>query len=208
MSLRNRHLRLHLENLPEPAATRIDESRTAPPLEAALEFAREAHEGQRRKQTGRPYIEHPIAVTELLRGAGLEDDVLIAAYLHDVVEKTDTDPHEIEVRFGPGVTAIVAALTEDESLHSYAERKRALRRKALAAGPSAATVYTADRLANVRDWVALDDEQRAGAADRLGTTFEERMALWQEDLEALSALEPEPPLLAETEIELRALREG
>ena len=176
------------------------------PLEAAFQFAREAHAGQHRKQTGRPYIEHPIAVMELLLGTDLEDDVLVAAYLHDVIEKTDTDPHEIEVRFGAGVTAIVAALTEDESLDSYAERKRALRRKALAAGPSAVTVYTADRLANIRDWVGLNDEQRSTAADRLGTSFDERMMLWQEDLEALSELSPGPPLLAEIEIELRALR--
>jgi (p)ppGpp synthase/HD superfamily hydrolase len=191
--------------LNEPIATRTGAGRTAP-LEAALEFAREAHAGQKRKQNGRPYIEHPIAVTELLSGADLDEDVLVAAYLHDVVEKTDTDPHEVEVRFGPGVTAIVAALTEDESLTSYPERKRALRRKALAAGPSAVTVYTADRLANIRDWVALDDEARAAAADRLGTSFEERMTLWQEDLAALSAQRPEPPLLAEIEIELRELR--
>jgi (p)ppGpp synthase/HD superfamily hydrolase len=133
---------------------------------------------------------------------------LVAAYLHDVVEKTDTEPAQVEARFGPAVTAVVAALTEDDTVSSYAERKRGLRDKALSSGQAAVVVYSADRLANMRDWHALDDEQRAQASDRLGTTFEERMTLWQEDLEALTGLQPEPPLLTEIEIELRALRES
>jgi (p)ppGpp synthase/HD superfamily hydrolase len=177
-------------------------------VEAALEFAREAHAGQHRKQNGAPYIEHPIAVTEMLAAAGFEEDILVAAYLHDVVEKTDTAPTEVEARFGSAVTAVIAALTEDENISSYAERKRGLRDKALSSGRAAVVVYSADRLANMRDWHALDDERRTQAADELGTTFEERMTLWQEDLEALTAVEPEPPLLAEIEIELRALRES
>jgi (p)ppGpp synthase/HD superfamily hydrolase len=177
-------------------------------VEAALDFARAAHAGQHRKQNGHPYIEHPIAVTELLIAGGFEDDVLVAAYLHDVIEKTATKPEEVEARFGPHVTAIVAALTEDDSVGGYADRKRGLRDKALADDRAAIVVYSADRLANMRDWHALDDAQRTQAADQLGTTFEERMTLWQEDLEALTELEPEPPLLAEIEIELRALRES
>jgi (p)ppGpp synthase/HD superfamily hydrolase len=177
-------------------------------VEAALEFAREAHAGQHRKQNGAPYIVHPIAVTEMLAAAGFDEDILVAAYLHDVVEKTETAPTEVEARFGPAVTAVVAALTEDQTISSYAERKRGLRDKALSSGRAAAVVYSADRLANLRDWHALDDEQRTQAADGLGTTFDERMTLWQEDLEALTALQPEPPLLAEIEIELRALRES
>jgi (p)ppGpp synthase/HD superfamily hydrolase len=189
--------------LTEPAATRTDAS-----LAEALEFAREAHAGQFRKQNGSPYIEHPIAVTELLTAAGFEDDVLVAAYLHDVVEKTETAPHDIEERFGADVTAVVAALTENNSIPAYAARKRALRENALSSGKAAIVVYSADRLANMRDWHALDDTERAAAAKRLGTSFEERMTLWEEDLEALSALQPEPPLLGEIEIELRALREG
>jgi (p)ppGpp synthase/HD superfamily hydrolase len=192
-----------LKALTEPAATRTDTS-----VEAALDFAREAHAGQHRKQNGRPYIEHPIAVTEMLAAAGFEDEILVAAYLHDVVEKTDTAPAEVEARFGPAVTAVIAALTEDETISTYPERKRDLRHKALDSSRAAVVVYSADRLANIRDWHALDDEQRTRAADRLGTTFDERMTLWQEDLEALTALEPEPPLLAEIEIELRTLREG
>jgi (p)ppGpp synthase/HD superfamily hydrolase len=184
------------------------DAQTTAAVDAALEFAREAHAGQHRKQNGAPYIEHPIAVTEMLAAAGFEEDILIAAYLHDVVEKTNTAPTEVEARFGPAVTAVVAALTEDEHISSYAERKRGLRDKALSSGRAAVVVYSADRLANMRDWHALDDERRTEAAGQLGTTFEERMTLWQEDLEALTALEPEPPLLAEIEIELRALRES
>ena len=175
-------------------------------LEAALDFARRAHEGQRRKQDGRPFIEHPIAVEEVLAARGFDDPVLAAAYLHDTVEKTGTDPAEIEREFGPEVARLVAALSEDAAIEGYAERKRALRGQALAAGRTAAIVYTADRLCNLRDWRGLSESERRGAAERLGTTLEERILLWGEDLEDLHELDPQLPFLEEVELELRALR--
>lgn len=52
----------------------------------ALAFATAAHGEQKRKYTGAPYIEHPIRVAELVRGAGGTEEMIAAAYLHDVVE--------------------------------------------------------------------------------------------------------------------------
>ncbi len=58
----------------------------------ALETARRAHAGQIRSGSGgRPYIEHPLAVAELLAEHGYDDEVLAAALLHDVVEKSDVE---------------------------------------------------------------------------------------------------------------------
>lgn len=173
---------------------------------AALRFARQAHSGQRRKQNDRPYIEHPMAVAELLTKQGFDGPIVVSAFLHDTVEKTEVPQSEIESRFGPGVAAVVAALSEDGAVEGYAERKHALRAQALGASRDAVIVYAADRLANMRDWRLLGTEQRDRAADRLGTTFTERLELWAEDLEALTALDAELPFLAELEIELRALR--
>jgi len=173
---------------------------------AALRFARRLHLGQYRKQTYEQYVEHPIAVARLLAERGCDERMLAAAYLHDIVEKTKVEIDEIRERFGPDVANVVDALSDDPAIESYAERKRELRRAVIAAGDSAARIFAADRLANMRDWRTLDPSDRETCAARLGTRLEERLRLWSEDLEALTEHDPDLPFLAEIEIELRALR--
>jgi (p)ppGpp synthase/HD superfamily hydrolase len=189
-------------------ATHHGSTRGAGQLDAALRFARDAHQGQLRKQNGRPFIEHPVAVEELLADHGFNGTLLVAAYLHDTVEKTDVELPEIERRFGGEVAEIVASLSEDDSIEAYADRKRLLRAQALAAGRAAAIVYVADRLCNLRDWRELDDDERHAAAERLNTTYDERMMLWGEDLAALNELDSKLPFLEDVELELRALQAG
>ena len=177
-------------------------------LAQAHEFARRAHSGQRRKQNGRPFIEHPVAVAELVAGQGMDDSVLVAAFLHDTVEKTDIELPDIERAFGSAVAELVEALTEDETIDGYGARKRGLRDKALEAGRDAALVYAADRLANIRDWSTLEQGTQEDCAKRLGTTFDERLDLWQEDLAALNSLDRQLPFLEQFEFELLELRAG
>jgi GTP diphosphokinase / guanosine-3',5'-bis(diphosphate) 3'-diphosphatase len=173
---------------------------------AALRFARRVHLGQHRKQTHEQFVEHPIAVARLLSEAGYDAPIIAAAYLHDVVEKTDVELDEIRMRFGPEVAELVDSLSEDPEVSGYAERKRALRRRVLDAGQDPIIIYAADRVANMRDWRKVAPEHRNEIGIRLDTTLEERLALWGEDLEELSHLDPETPFLAEIEIELRALK--
>ncbi|MGH2923992.1 MAG: hypothetical protein ACRDKH_08195, partial [Solirubrobacterales bacterium] len=113
---------------------------------------------------------------------------------------------EIRARFGSEVAGMVDAVSEDPAIEGYAERKADLRRAAIAGGGGAALIFAADRLANMRDWRTLDPGDREACAARLGTTLEERLRLWAEDLEAVTAHDPELPFLAEIEIELRELR--
>jgi guanosine-3',5'-bis(diphosphate) 3'-pyrophosphohydrolase len=171
----------------------------------ALRFARRAHLGQFRKQTHEQFVEHPIAVARLLAERGFDGPVLAAAYLHDVTEKTEIGLDEIRERFGPEVAALVECLSEDPEIGAYGERKRALRQRVLEAGAEPVAIYAADRVANMRDWRRVAPEKRARIARRLKTSVEARLRLWGEDLEQLAALEPEPPFLAEIELELRAL---
>jgi (p)ppGpp synthase/HD superfamily hydrolase len=175
--------------------------------DAALDFARRMHEGQHRKQTHVPFVEHPIAVAGLMSEIGADGTSVAAAYLHDVVEKTPVELAEIRERFGPDVAALVGALTDDPALGSYGERKRELRRKAIAAGRPTSVIYAADRVANMRDWRTLASEERDACAERLGTSLPERLELWSEDLAELTAADSSLPFLAEIEIELRALRD-
>jgi (p)ppGpp synthase/HD superfamily hydrolase len=172
----------------------------------ALRFARRVHLGQHRKQTHEQFVEHPIAVANLLSDAGLNGSIVAAAYLHDVVEKTEVEPAEIRQRFGSAVAGVVDALSEDASLEDYAERKRALRRRVTDSSREAVLIYAADRVANMRDWRKVAPEERDEFGRRLGTTFQVRLDLWTEDLEELSEYDPDLPFLAEIEIELSALR--
>lgn len=173
---------------------------------AALSFARRVHMGQHRKQTHQQFVEHPIAVARLLREQGLEGPIITAAYLHDVVEKTRVELDEIRLRFGDSVADIVDALTEDPALDGYAERKRALRQRVLAAGREPLLIYAADRVANMRDWCSVAAERRPDIAGRLETTLDERLELWREDLDELTRHDPELPFLAEIEVDLRTLQ--
>jgi (p)ppGpp synthase/HD superfamily hydrolase len=173
---------------------------------SALRFARRVHLGQYRKQTGEQFVEHPIAVAQLLSDSGYDGPLIAAAYLHDVVEKTDVQLDEIRERFGPGVAGLVDCLSEDPDIDGYGERKRALRQGILAAGGKPVVIYAADRVANMRDWLKVAPENREACGERLGTSLPERLQLWTEDLEEIHELDPETPFLSEIEADLSTLR--
>jgi guanosine-3',5'-bis(diphosphate) 3'-pyrophosphohydrolase len=187
-------------------ATRLQPRTDSELATAALRFARRVHLGQHRKQTGEQFVEHPIAVANLLSDAGYDGALLAAAYLHDVVEKTDVELVEIRERFGPSVADLVDSLTENLEIKGYPERKRALRRRILETGGVPVVIYAADRVANMRDWRKVPPENRPACGERLGTTLEERLELWGEDVEELHDLDPDVPFLEEMQSELEALR--
>jgi (p)ppGpp synthase/HD superfamily hydrolase len=173
---------------------------------SALRFARRVHLGQYRKQTGEQFVEHPIAVAGLLSDAGYNGSLIAAAYLHDVVEKTDVGLDEIRERFGPNVATLVDCLSEDPDIDGYSDRKRALRRGILGSGGDPVIIYAADRVANMRDWLKIAPADRPACGERLGTTLEERLLLWTEDLEELHDLDPAMPFLSEIEADLGELK--
>jgi (p)ppGpp synthase/HD superfamily hydrolase len=174
---------------------------------AALRFARRVHLGQHRKQTNEQFVEHPIAVARLLVDSGYDGPMIAAAYLHDVVEKTDVELDELRERFGPEVAGLVDRLSEDPSIAGYGERKRALRRRILESGGDPLVIYAADRVANMRDWLKVAPEDRQACGERLGTTLDERLQLWSEDVEELHDLDPNMPFMSEMEADLGTLRD-
>jgi GTP diphosphokinase / guanosine-3',5'-bis(diphosphate) 3'-diphosphatase len=173
---------------------------------AALRFARRVHLGQHRKQTHEQFVQHPIAVADLLMAAGYDGPMIPAAYLHDVVEKTDVELDELRERFGPDVAGLVDCLSEDPEIDGYGARKRDLRKRILEAGGESVVIYAADRVANMRDWRKVPPEDRPAIGERLGTTLEERLELWTEDVEELHDADPQTPFLDEMQSELEALR--
>jgi (p)ppGpp synthase/HD superfamily hydrolase len=187
-------------------STRVEPRTDSDLATVALRFARRAHLGQHRKQTHEQFVEHPIAVAKLISEEGLDGSILAAAYLHDVVEKTEVEHSEIRERFGPDVAEVVEALTDDDGVEGYVDRKRALRRQVLDSGRESVLIYAADRVANMRDWRKVAPEHREEIGARLGTTLYQRLDLWSEDLAELSAYDAELPFLGEIESELSELR--
>ncbi len=80
-------------------------------IKKAYELAEEAHAGQKRR-SGEPYIMHPVAVARILFGLGMDNECIIGALLHDVVEDTDYDLAYIENHFGPDVALLVDGVTK------------------------------------------------------------------------------------------------
>lgn len=81
-------------------------------IQSASEFARAAHESQRRRYTHEPYFTHCEEVAEQCRMIGLPEAAISAAYLHDVVEDTETTIEKISELFGVTVAKYVWYLTE------------------------------------------------------------------------------------------------
>jgi guanosine-3',5'-bis(diphosphate) 3'-pyrophosphohydrolase len=122
-------------------------------LIAALAFAADKHKNQRRKDAdASPYINHPIALANLLLNeAGVEDQrVLVAAILHDTIEDTDTTEQELVKHFGKDVADIVLEVTDDKALPK-AERKRLQIEHAAHISRRAKLVKLADKICNLRD---------------------------------------------------------
>lgn len=161
----------------------------------ALELARQAHAGQlRRGSDGRPFIEHPIAVAELLLERRYRDEVLAAALLHDVVEKSETSAAEVRRRFGDTVGDLVDALTEDETIPAYEERKQEHRWRVAETGPEALAIFAADKLTNVmmlREAYALIAEN---VSEELAVPLDLKICVWEDDLGMLFDEAPEMDL--------------
>ena len=124
-------------------------------LMKALSFAANKHRSQFRKGSEPiPYINHPIAVADLIVRTGkIQDEAtLAAALLHDTVEDTDTTFAELETEFGPVISKLVAELTDNKELPKE-ERKRLQIEHAPSLSPRARIVKLADKTCNLRDVV-------------------------------------------------------
>lgn len=122
----------------------------------AMEFAARKHRDQRRMDTqASPYINHPIALANLLWKEGGVDDprVIAAALLHDTIEDTETSYEELRGQFGAIVADIVVEVTDVKWLHKHA-RKLLQVSRARQSTRGAKLVKLADKIANLRDLIA------------------------------------------------------
>src|SRR2546430_12510705 len=123
-------------------------------LEEAYRFSEAAHAGQTR-QSGEPYISHPLAVAEILAGWHLDGQTLMAALLHDVTEDTSVTKDEISDTFGKAVAELVDGVSKLDKIefqsaeHVQAENFRKML-LAMARDVRVILIKLADRLHNMR----------------------------------------------------------
>jgi len=137
-------------------------------VQAAYDFAFQAHEGQRRR-SGEPYITHPVAVADLLADLRLDAETMIAAILHDVMEDTPTVKEEITARFGAEVAELVDGVSKLDQIQfkSRAEAQAESFRKMLLAmvrDIRVIMVKLADRTHNMRTLGAMPPAKRRNIA--------------------------------------------
>jgi guanosine-3',5'-bis(diphosphate) 3'-pyrophosphohydrolase len=189
-------------------ADRIEAAAERSPLvHAALKQARSDHEGQVRNGSGgMPYIEHPVRVAALLEEHGYGDEVLAAALLHDVVEDSETGLEELREKFGDGVAGLVGAMTDDETIDDYRQRKAEHRERLAAAPVEAMAIYGADKLTNVSALAAAYSEEGDSVREEFKVPIEVKLEIWEEDLALLRETAPQLAFLDRLEEELSRFR--
>jgi (p)ppGpp synthase/HD superfamily hydrolase len=127
-------------------------------LQRAFRYAAEKHAGQTRKKTAVPHLSHLMAVASLVLEAGGDEDMAIAALLHDVVEDCGGMPRlrEVGKQFGARVAKIVEGCTDAYVVPKpeWLERKKGYLREVKHADAETRLVSAADKLHNVRTILA------------------------------------------------------
>jgi (p)ppGpp synthase/HD superfamily hydrolase len=140
--------------------------RLGPRFRRAFLFAAEKHAGQARKASTIPYIAHLMGVASLVLEAGGDENLAIAALLHDVVEDCGGAPmlKEVHRRFGARVAKIVDGCTDADTYPKppWRERKEAYIRRLKKEDSGTRLVSAADKLNNVRS--ILSDYRAIGEA--------------------------------------------
>lgn len=113
---------------------------------------------QRRKYTGDPYIVHPGAVVNIIKSVPHNDEMLAAAWLHDVVEDTVISLGEINSEFGECIGSLVEMLTDVSKPEdgNRAIRKEIDRLHTAKASPEAQTIKLADLIDNSKSILIYD----------------------------------------------------
>ena len=135
-----------------------------PRFHRAFQFAAEKHKGQARKASTIPYLAHLMGVASLVLEAGGDEDLAIAALLHDVVEDCGGAPmlKEVRRRFGARVAKVVDGCTDADTYPKppWRERKENYIRHLKRADADTVLVSAADKLNNVRS--ILSDYREVG----------------------------------------------
>jgi len=170
-------------------------------LNRAYVYAMKAH-GEQTRDSGDPYISHPLQVAAILTDLKLDDATIAAALLHDTIEDTDATRAEIDRLFGPNIGRLVEGLTKLKKLDlvtKEAKQAENLRKLLLAIADDVRVllIKLADRLHNMRTLGHRPPEARRRTAEEtldIYAPLAGRMGMQEmrEELEDLSFRELNP----------------
>lgn len=154
-------------------------------IEQAIRAASVLHKDQLRKGSmPLPYVTHLMATAFTLLDYTEDEDVIIAALLHDTLEDTDYTIEELEEDFGGRVREFVEAVTEPQSTQEHRISWRAKKEaytKLLKKGPKEAVlIAAADKMHNFRTIVEDYGDDPGRFAQDFGNNYDERLAVYQE----------------------------
>jgi HD domain-containing protein len=181
-----------------------------PMTKAAVAYAKRAHDGQRRRVDGAPFIAHPLEVASLLYYAGAPDHLIAAGVLHDTIEKTHVVASDLREHFGSQVAKLVLAVSEDEHVTEYAPRKAALREQVANAGEEALMLFAADKLSKARELRlgSTPAEQSLSGGAVITRSRGRRLTHYRHCLALLQDQLPNSPLVKQLRTELDAHLDG
>lgn len=138
-----------------------------PELRKAIQFAARKHHGHMRKETEPlPYVTHLFSAALLVGEAEADEEVVIAALLHDTIEDTGTTKEEIEASFGSRVADIVQTVSEPKEFEGrtldWKEMKKMYLAQIELGSDDALVVSIADKIDNIE--TKLDSYAKEGAA--------------------------------------------
>jgi len=141
----------------------------------AKRYAIRAHKGQVRKsEREKPMVIHPIIVANILKEYGYDDNVVMAGYLHDVVEDTDYTIENIKETFGDDVSSLVYEASEPDKSKSWEERKKHTIENTKNLDIRHKAVICADKIANLEDLRILSEKNGKYNFSALNRGFKEQ----------------------------------
>jgi len=176
-----------------------DTPRLGPRFADAFVFAEELHRRQLRKGSDIPYLSHLMAVASLVMEHGGDEDVAVAALLHDAVEDQGGEAvaEQIRARFGERVVRIVLGCSDSTEVKGapkrpWIERKRRYLGHFESVGDDVRLVSIADKLHNCRCTVLNLREDGASTWDRFNATRDEALWFYRTFVERAKTLYPHP----------------
>jgi RelA/SpoT family (p)ppGpp synthetase len=202
-----------IQELPRSLRDKLPEAELAP-VARAYARAAAAHQGQMRA-SGEPYIQHSLAVAEILADMRLDSRTIMAGLLHDVVEDTSVTLDEIRQEFGDEVGSLVDGVTKLSQLDELGRKKEGSKAQADSRAESLRKMFLAmiddvrvmliklaDRLHNMRTLGAMPEDKRKRTAKETLEIFAplaNRLGIWQMkwELEDLSLRHLKPDVYRE-----------
>lgn len=176
-------------------------------LMRGIATASRAHDGHYRKGSGVPYISHPMAVMLIAASVTNDEDVLLAALFHDILEDVPENYSraEMEDEFGPRVATIVDGVTKNSSLPSWQERADAYLEQLSRGSAESIIVAAADKFHNLSQ--TLEDLDREGHSlwRRFRSTPSQQLWWYTNVRNVIAERLPDMPLLDDLDILIERL---